>query len=298
MSRRERANRQRNHALENTFALGTEGGDARAVLGLVRALAADALLACAKSFIRGAGSFSSARNARATRADEKYATIRAPGPRSDVKSSCCFCDPHGVRKHVDTRINRHSPRRARREARSRRAIRRAREKKADNLRPGAPTPDADANVRLVPDILRSSARRSPSANTTRRLKFGGTSSVDRASALIPRVVAAPPASPLADARSGASSSSSPYLARLYRSPSAKPFSSRTVGSEPGAGSLMRYLMDRGRKSQRRRESNRERARERIESRTNARTNRGDATRGDVAARRGASRAHDNLRWSK
>ena len=50
MSRRERANRQRNHALENTFALGTEGGDARAVLGLVRALAADALLARAKSF--------------------------------------------------------------------------------------------------------------------------------------------------------------------------------------------------------------------------------------------------------
>lgn len=55
--RRERANRQRNHALEDTLALGTEGGDARAVLGLVRALAADALLACAKSFIRGGGVF-------------------------------------------------------------------------------------------------------------------------------------------------------------------------------------------------------------------------------------------------
>ena len=101
--------------------------------------------------------------------------------------------------------------------------------------------------RLVPDILRSSARSSPSANTTRRLKLGGTSLVDRASALRPRADAAPPVSPLADALSGASSSSSssPYLARLYRSPSARPFSSRTVGSEPGAGSLMRYLIHRG-----------------------------------------------------
>ena len=84
MSRRERANRQRNHALENTFALGTEGGDARAVLGLVRALAADALLACAKSFIRGGGVFFVSAKSRARRADE---TIRA-GTRAGAEVRC------------------------------------------------------------------------------------------------------------------------------------------------------------------------------------------------------------------
>ena len=197
-----------------------------------------------------------------------------------------------------------TPRGARGEARrSRRAgsRRRARpRKKRITRRCGAPTPDADANVRLVPDILRSSARRSPSANTTRRLKFGGTSSVDRASALIPRVVAAPPASPIADARSGGSTCS---VFGAFAAPSAKPFSSRTVGSEPGAGSLMRYLMDRGRKSQRRfRPTSRTRPRTNTtENRTGTgpRMRAGDATRGvDAAHRRGASRAHDNLRWSK
>ena len=83
MSRRERANRQRNHALENTFALGTEGGDARAVLGLVRALAADALLACAKS-LRGGRRCSSQREKPRGRADE---TIRA-GSRAGAEVRC------------------------------------------------------------------------------------------------------------------------------------------------------------------------------------------------------------------
>lgn len=71
MLRRERANRQRNHTLEDTLALGTEGGDARAVLGLVRALAADALLACAKSFIRGGGVFFVSAKSRVRRARTK-----------------------------------------------------------------------------------------------------------------------------------------------------------------------------------------------------------------------------------
>jgi hypothetical protein len=126
------------------------------------------------------------------------------------------------------------------EVRARREIRNLRRKGKGRV----PGPGPECLGRLLPDILRSSARSSPSANTTRRLKLGGTSLVDRASALSPRGVADPPVSPLADALSGASSSSSPYLARLYRSPSAIPFSSRTVGSEPGAGSLMRYLIHR------------------------------------------------------
>ena len=53
--RRERANSQRNDTLEDAFALGTEGGDARAVLGLVRALAAHALLACVFVYFFGGG---------------------------------------------------------------------------------------------------------------------------------------------------------------------------------------------------------------------------------------------------
>ena len=156
--------------------------------------------------------------------------------------------------------------------------------------------------RLLPDILRSSARSNPSANTTRRLKFGGTSFVDRASALSPRADADPPVSPLADALSGASSSSSssPYLARLYRSPSARPFSSRTVGSEPGAGSLMRYLIhfNRGGRRVRRDQSPTRRETGTSANRTGSSEKNYTTGFGDVAARRGASRAHDDLRWSK
>ena len=91
--RRERANSQRNDTLEDAFALGTEGGDARAVLGLVRALAAHALLACVFVYFfggEGAGCFPSAERKAASDANEASAAIRAgraPGPRSDLKSS-------------------------------------------------------------------------------------------------------------------------------------------------------------------------------------------------------------------
>ena len=94
--------------------------------------------------------------------------------------------------------------------------------------PFPPTP-------FSPDILRSSARSRLSANTTRISKLGGTSSADPASAAMPEGSFPPSVCAW-------SSSSSPYFAFLYRSPAFGPASSATNGSEPGAGSLIRYLM--------------------------------------------------------
>ena len=102
-----------------------------------------------------------------------------------------------------------------------------------------------------PCALRRIARTIPSAKTTRRSKCGGTpaSSSSPGSSARERPVNA--AAALDDdgffddappsVRSSASSSSTPYLARLYREPAAGPASLRSVGSEPGAGSLIRYL---------------------------------------------------------
>mmetsp|Transcript_4789 Transcript_4789/g.11948 ORF Transcript_4789/g.11948 Transcript_4789/m.11948 type:complete len:217 (+) Transcript_4789:1029-1679(+) len=97
-----------------------------------------------------------------------------------------------------------------------------------------------------PDIFLSRARSSPSANTTRRLKLGGTSFADLAKSAKPPgafFFFLPSADPApADSSSGgpSSSSSSPYLAFLYRSPASGPLASTMVGSEPGVGSLIRY----------------------------------------------------------
>mmetsp|Transcript_7173 Transcript_7173/g.32382 ORF Transcript_7173/g.32382 Transcript_7173/m.32382 type:complete len:267 (+) Transcript_7173:962-1762(+) len=99
--------------------------------------------------------------------------------------------------------------------------------------PPPPTP-------FSPDILRSSALRSPRANVTSKSKLGGTSSSLRALAM----TAATPTffPPCALCFSGASSSESgpPYFAFLYLSPASGPLSSLMYLSEPAAGSLMRY----------------------------------------------------------
>ena len=113
---------------------------------------------------------------------------------------------------------------------------------ASRLSPNAAPPPPPPTP-FSPDILRSSARSSPSANVTNRSKFGGTSS----SLLALAMTAATPTFffdlPPADSSSGGASSSEspPYFAFLYLSPASGPLSSLRYLSDPAAGSLMRYL---------------------------------------------------------